>query len=75
MEGGTRGLSVALRTSSSQASRSRGIAFKLGLAQFVTAAIAIIAVIAVVIVYRVGDQRLAQSQLHSDHQIDLAARL
>jgi methyl-accepting chemotaxis protein len=63
---------VALRNT---AGRSHGIAFKLGLAQIVTAAIAIVAVVALVIVYRIGDQRLVQSQRHSDHQVDLAAKL
>ncbi len=55
--------------------RSRGIAFKLGLAQLFTATIAIIAVVALVIVYRVTDIRLATSQDHSDRQIELASKL
>lgn len=55
--------------------RSRGIAFKLGLAQLFTATIAIIAVVALVIVYRVTDVRLAASQDHSDRQIELASKL
>jgi methyl-accepting chemotaxis protein len=55
--------------------RSRGIAFKLGLAQVFTATIAIIAVVALVIVYRVTDANLAKSQAHSDSQIELAGKL
>jgi methyl-accepting chemotaxis protein len=64
---------VAIGTTSG--SRSRGIAFKLGLAQLFTAAIAIIAVVALVVVYRVTDARLARSQAHSDRQIALATGL
>lgn len=66
-----RGSSVALTSGP----RSRGIAFKLGLAQIVTAAIAIVAVVALVAVYRMTESKLEASQVRSDRQLELATRL
>jgi methyl-accepting chemotaxis protein len=64
---------VALRNTSG--SRSGGIAFKLGLAQLVTAAIAVVAVVALAVVYRVTDAHLARSQAQTETQMELAAKL